>query len=61
MADVVLVANLIDNVKDLPEEELPDFAEIPACKRMRMSHEAMRKILDESAAEIASMEQALGG
>jgi HD-like signal output (HDOD) protein len=61
VTDVVLVANLIDNVKDLPEEELPDFAEIPACTRMRMSHEAMRKILDESAEEIASMEQALGG
>lgn len=61
VADVVLVANLVDNVKDLPEDALPDFTEIPACKRMRMTHETMRKILDESAEEIASMEQALGG
>lgn len=61
LADVVLVANLVDNLKDLPEDELPDFASIPACKRIRMSHEDMRKILAESAEEISSMESALGG
>ena len=59
IADVVLVANLVDNVKDLPEDEMPDFASIPACKRMRMNLESLRKILEESAGEISSMEQAL--
>jgi len=61
LADVVLVANLIENVKDLPEEEAPDFAAIPACRRLRISHESMRRILEESIEEISSMEQALGG
>lgn len=61
VADVVLVANLIENVKELPAEELPDFADIPACKRLYMTHETMFKILDEFAEEIASMESALGG
>jgi putative nucleotidyltransferase with HDIG domain len=61
VADIVLVANLVDNAKDLPEEELPDFAPIPACQRLRMSHEAMRTLLAESAEEIGSMEAALGG
>ena len=60
LADIVLVANLIDNIKDLAEDEMPDFASIPACKRLRMHYEAMRKILDESAEEIRSMESALG-
>ncbi|MEZ5542183.1 MAG: HDOD domain-containing protein [Pseudomonadota bacterium] len=61
VADVVLVANLVENVKDLPEDAMPDFEDIPACKRMRMRHDTMRKILEEFAEEIASMEQALGG
>lgn len=61
LADVVLVANLVENSKDLPEEALPEFTAIPACKRLRMNHEAMRSILEESTEEIASMEQALGG
>ena len=60
IADVVLVANLIDNIKDLAEDEMPDFASIPACKRLRISYEAIRKILEESAEEISSMESALG-
>lgn len=60
IVDVVLVANLIDNIKDLAEDEMPDFASIPACKRLRLSYEAIRKILEESAEEISSMESALG-
>ncbi len=60
IVDVVLVANLIDNIKDLAEDEMPDFASIPACKRLRISYEAIRKILEESAEEISSMESALG-
>ncbi len=60
IADVVLVANLIDNIKDLAEDEMPDLAAIPACKRLRMNLESMHKILAESAEEISSMESALG-
>ena len=61
LADVVLVANLIENLKDLPEDAMPDLAAIPACRRMHINYESMRKILEESAAAISSMEQALGG
>jgi len=61
LVDVVLVANLIDNVKDLPADAMPDFDTIPACQRMRIHNESIRKILDEFDEDIRSMEQALGG
>jgi putative nucleotidyltransferase with HDIG domain len=60
VADVVLVANLIDNARGLPPEALPDFAAVPACRRLQISQASMSRILDEFAEEIASLEQALG-
>lgn len=61
MTDVVLAANLFVNLHDNPPEELPDFLEIPACRKLRIDHLTMQGILTESAEEIASLEQALGG
>lgn len=61
LVDIVLVANLIDNIKHLPADAAPDLAAIPACQRMGISHESLRKILEESTEEISNMEQALGG
>ncbi len=61
LVDIVLVANLIENTKDLPADAMPDFATIPACQRMRIHTESMLKILEEFDEDIRSMEQALGG
>jgi len=61
VTDVVLVANLVAHLTGMPEEAGTDFASIPACRRLSLDYPAMRSLLEESAEEISSMEQALGG
>ena len=61
LTDVVLAANLFVNLHENPPEALPDFTEIPACRKLRVDHITMEGILAESEEEIRSIEQALGG
>ncbi|MGB5260612.1 MAG: HDOD domain-containing protein [Gammaproteobacteria bacterium] len=61
IADIVLVANLFVNLHEKQPDELPDLAEIPACKKMNIDHPRMADIMTESEEEILSIEEALGG
>lgn len=61
LADLVQVANLMVNMSGASDEALRELDTIPACRKLGIDHESIRTILEESEAELHSMEQALGG
>jgi HD-like signal output (HDOD) protein len=61
LTDVVQVANLIVNMRDASAEALAEIDAVPACRKLGVDHTAIATILQESEAELLSMEQALVG
>lgn len=61
LVDVVLVANLIVNMRHASPEAMAELDTVPACRKLGVDHTSLATILQDSEAELLSMEQALGG
>lgn len=57
LADIVLVANLIDSI----DENDIDLATVSASKRLNLTPESARDLISESGDKVSSIMQALGG
>jgi len=60
LTDVVLVANVLSHFKHGEAQQAPDWANIPAAKKIGISEATAGLILDDSAEEIKSIVNALG-
>ena len=60
LTDVLSVAYLIVSYQDHPDAIELNMQGVSACQRLRLDQAAYEKLLTESAAEVAAMQQALG-
>ena len=61
IVDIVIAANLLAHLEDPDYPDLPELEQVPSCVRMKLDGETIGIILEESAEEIQSLTQALGG
>ena len=61
IADIVIVANLIDHLSDPAYTQPGALGDLPVCRRLGIDDGTVESILAESEEEIRSMNQALGG